>query len=457
MTSGVVQFASALLDLNHADPYRHPFWEFKWHEVFSSEVLVCSVFLYLSGILCAAAGIGGGGVYVAVLMVFGRLSPYNAVPLSKAVVFFGSISSLVVNLGRLNAKNSPRRNVIDLHAVRTVVPAALAGTFLGVLVNPYTDDRLIVVILTGLLILMTSMVLLQAWRQRQEEQALEVQMRATPGSQGQRPDNSLPAASESESGQSSVGSYGGTGPAPVARKKPELGALSANDVGMSLLMLALVILGGVLRFHMHACSLEKQGGPAGACAHPIMMAFFGTRLGHWMETPRLGFALEFVTFCMPIALCACLAWHYGRLAMTAGEWSVGKVAEYQMVAVVTGILAGLVGVGGGLILSPFFLIMGMDPSVAVGTSSTCVLFTSSSTTLQYIFTDRIIMHLAVTYGLVTLLASYSGTSLVHVLQDKFSVRYRSYITLIVAAGVGLSAVLSIVKFCRLLQERAVTV
>merc|ERR1719291_356452 len=120
------------------------------------------------------------------------------------------------------------------------------------------------------------------------------------------------------------------------------------------------------------------------------------------------------------------------------------VAIYECMAVVTGLLAGLVGIGGGLIFSPFFLIMGVEPSVAVATSSTCVVFTSSSTTLQYLLTDRIIMVLTIVYGFANLVASYVGTALVHHLTDKFGAR-KSYITMIVAVGVGVSAFLSLLK------------
>mmetsp|Transcript_30967 Transcript_30967/g.46725 ORF Transcript_30967/g.46725 Transcript_30967/m.46725 type:complete len:93 (+) Transcript_30967:1-279(+) len=90
----------------------------------------------------------------------------------------------------------------------------------------------------------------------------------------------------------------------------------------------------------------------------------------------------------------------------------------------------------------------MEPHVAVGTSSTCVLFTSSSTTIQYLFTDRILMSLALVYGVVTLLGSSGGTTLVHALQDTFSTK-KSYITWVVAAGVATSAVLSLAKFVEL--------
>jgi len=113
-------------------------------------------------------------------------------------------------------------------------------------------------------------------------------------------------------------------------------------------------------------------------------------------------------------------------------------------AFVTGALAGMVGIGGGLIFSPFFIMMSMDPATAVATSTTCVLFTSSSTTLQYLLTDRIIVSLTVVYGLVSLVASHAGTKCVHVLQERHAAR-KSYISLIVAAGVLVSTVLAASK------------
>merc|ERR1719270_1174579 len=118
--------------------------------------------------------------------------------------------------------------------------------------------------------------------------------------------------------------------------------------------------------------------------------------------------------------------------MRSKQWRLGDVISYQFMGVFTGCFAGLVGVGGGLVFSPFFLVMGMDPAASVATSSTCVLFTSSSTTMQYLLTDRVIMSLALVYGLTCSVASYAGTSLVHILQDQFNGR-KSYVTMIVVA------------------------
>merc|ERR1719181_237395 len=124
--------------------------------------------------------------------------------------------------------------------------------------------------------------------------------------------------------------------------------------------------------------------------------------------------------------------------MNQEGWNLTEVFGYSTMALLTGCFAGLVGIGGGLVFSPFMLWMGLDSSISVATSSTCVIFTSSSTSMQYLFTDRIIMSLTFLYGTICLCASYVGTSLVPYLQEHFSTR-KSLVSGIVAVGVCLSA------------------
>jgi uncharacterized membrane protein YfcA len=48
-----------------------------------------------------------------------------------------------------------------------------------------------------------------------------------------------------------------------------------------------------------------------------------------------------------------------------------------------GIIAGLMGVGGGLFIAPLLLVLGMNPISATTTSNFLMLFTASSTTIQF--------------------------------------------------------------------------
>lgn len=397
-----------------------------------AEVALCSVVLFFSAILCSAAGIGGGGVYVAVLMVMGGLQPHSAIPLSKAVVFFGSIASLLLNMLRARSSTGPARQVIDFNACRIVVPAALMGTFLGVLMNWHMKGFTLVFILTGLLVFMTCMVSHTAWKQYKEEMGLAVSAAAERAPLLGAAAVALPSWF-------------------VASGKELQGTVSSTDIALSAFMLVAICCAGTLRHHVTACGKEWQGsGVKGSCEHPVL-AMLAPSFGSVMESESsVAMCLRLIAF-IPNMFCATIGISYGFIVHHSCGWLVGRVALYEITAALTGLLAGLVGVGGGLILSPFFILTGMEPSVAVATSSTCVLFTSSSTTIQYMFTDRIHMALAVVYGVVCLLASLLGTSLVHRLQDRCSGQ-RSYITLLVVAGVALSTILSLGKLVNLMTS-----
>ena len=56
--------------------------------------LLAGFMLWAAGVLCCAGGIGGGVIYVTVLMVFGALSVHDAIPLSKVVVFAASTPAM---------------------------------------------------------------------------------------------------------------------------------------------------------------------------------------------------------------------------------------------------------------------------------------------------------------------------------------------------------------------------
>merc|ERR1719350_2269169 len=124
--------------------------------------------------------------------------------------------------------------------------------------------------------------------------------------------------------------------------------------------------------------------------------------------PSRARSLHCAVIAIPIAFCTLVAAYYTRQVLSQRRgWNLKRCLLFQSTSAVTGVLAGLVGIGGGLVFSPFFLLMGLDPAVAVATSSTCVIFTSSSTAMQYLLADRIIMTLMLVYGVVNLIASYA--------------------------------------------------
>mmetsp|Transcript_78288 Transcript_78288/g.135842 ORF Transcript_78288/g.135842 Transcript_78288/m.135842 type:complete len:532 (+) Transcript_78288:94-1689(+) len=416
----------------------HPLWKPEWHRMLDRGALMAGICLFIGGIICTAGGIGGGGIYVTVLMFFGELSVHDAIPMSKVVVFAASLPSLILNLSKtIVLEESSAKSLIDYNVCRVVVPWALNGTLLGVYMNRHVPGEVIVGVLTMILVAITMLICRTGYKQHCEEMLAEQQAKKLGSLPSQKPDESLTTPTpKGPTEQDPPESTNGHPSRPSRRN-----LLFALDIKLSISTLLCVIYFGTLRFHAVSCFNDKTND---ACQHPIAQIMSFGMLQRLKDNSMLA-TLENFVLLVPVLYCFIIAAYYcyGNVQLE-DDWTWCRVASYSAMAVTTGCLAGLVGIGGGLIFAPFFIQMGIDPHVAVATSSTCVIFTSSSTTFQYLFTDRIIVALIISFGVPHLMAAYTGTKLVHFIQDNYGAR-KSFITWIVAFGVAVSTALAVHK------------
>mmetsp|Transcript_83297 Transcript_83297/g.193507 ORF Transcript_83297/g.193507 Transcript_83297/m.193507 type:complete len:532 (+) Transcript_83297:69-1664(+) len=459
---------------------RHPCWRFEAYHLAKYRAYTCCVALFVAGVLCAAGGIGGGGIYVSLLMVAGKLGVTDAVPLSKAIVFFGSLSSWVLNSRKLVSWETKRETAIDYNICRLVVPGSLIGTLLGVILNRRLPSWIILAVLVVILVAITVSVTWTSLRQYAQEQAEDLEEEqeeaaaaakaAKQGEIAQKPPSSRPGgvrfqdppyksgAAAGDSSLQGVLQRGLTNTIlrprrPSRKRRPSMNApdisklrnkVLKTDVFLCLAMLFVVITAGVLRFHVSECLKAGAAVQQRICGHPTLFWLGAGTLESWRQHSSTGHIVTIFTIAGPICLCAAVEFFYMCALIRYEGWHPWEVLVYCLLAIFTGCLSGLVGIGGGLIFAPFFLLTGVHPSVAVATSSTCVIFTSASTSLQYLLTDRIIVSLTLVYGAVSLVASYLGTSFVHFLEERFWGR-KSYVSFIVGMGVLISTVLCVFK------------
>tara|TARA_B110001452_G_scaffold260927_2_gene259017 strand:- start:1366 stop:1893 length:528 start_codon:yes stop_codon:yes gene_type:complete len=89
-------------------------------------------------------------------------------------------------------------------------------------------------------------------------------------------------------------------------------------------------------------------------------------------------------------------------------WSRRAVALYPAACVLAGVAAGLLGIGGGMIKGPLLLEMGLAPQAAAATSAFMILFTASSSTLQFYLVDALPAEYASWYGTLGFAAALLG-------------------------------------------------
>ncbi|PHJ17696.1 sulfite exporter protein [Cystoisospora suis] len=125
-----------------------------------------------------------------------------------------------------------------------------------------------------------------------------------------------------------------------------------------------------------------------------------------------------------------------------GYESLPPLLLTPLVGFFTGVFAGLVGVGGGVVFSPFLLFMGTDPVSSVATASACVVFTSASTSLQFLLIGRLPLFFGCLFGLVAGSAAAVATCGIHKLRRAVGGQM-SIIAGCVAAAVTLASALTV--------------
>merc|ERR1711971_11828 len=101
------------------------------------------------------------------------------------------------------------------------------------------------------------------------------------------------------------------------------------------------------------------------------------------------------------------------------EWTVLKSFVYPSIALSAGLLGGLLGIGGGMIVSPLLLELGVQPRVASATSAVAVLMTSSSSTFQKVLLNMIRGDYMAFFAAVGIVGTFIGQTVVNVAIRKY--------------------------------------
>lgn len=124
------------------------------------------------------------------------------------------------------------------------------------------------------------------------------------------------------------------------------------------------------------------------------------------------------------------------------HWTKPRVLIFPIYCIVAGVAAGLLGIGGGMVKGPIMLEMGILPPVQSATASFMILFTSSSTTLQFViagqFPGNLQYDYALWFALCGFLGGLTGQSVVSYLVKKY--KRESIIVYLLSVTIGISAV-----------------
>lgn len=361
---------------------------------------------FVAGGVATACGVGGGGIYVPLGMILLRFAPKPASGLSQCSIFGASLGGLLLNLKARHPKSDIRdkastmtdeeylssggkfysRPRIDYDMALFLAPMEMAGAVLGVMIQKVLPNWLYLLI-AGCILGFTAYKTFGKYKsasRKEKEAKAKVEQEAAAAKEAEnandansdekKVDDNLPV-SVSISGEEETNDD--VEKLNSIEKRRELLEIDSIQYPMSKLWALVVLWIGlvIITFMKGGKGVESLVGIT--CESPWYYVLIACQF-LW----TLGFA-AFYGYKLLVRQKERDEVDYPFLSYDV-IWDNQKLRFYSSFTFIAGVVAGLIGIGGGMVLGPLMLIMGIHPVVSSATTATMIVLTSSSVAVLFI-------------------------------------------------------------------------
>ncbi|XP_015572821.2 sulfite exporter TauE/SafE family protein 3 isoform X1 [Ricinus communis] len=395
----------------HSD-YKHVWPEMRigWR------IVVGAIIGFFGAAFGSAGGVGGGGIYVPMLTLIIGFDAKSSIAISKCMITGAAASTVYYNLKQRHP--TLEMPVIDYDLALLIQPMLVLGVSIGVTFNVIFADWMITVLLIIIFIFMSTKAFskgIQTWKKETIKKKEAVTPLELNGDNAEVVIPTPPPEILSDNAQ-------------IETKGPKKEKVSLiENVYWKALGLLLVIWFMIL-------ALQIAKNYTKTCTVP-----------YWI----LDFAQ--IPVAASLTIYQAVRLYKGRRKIASrGEagsnWRVHKLLLYCFSGLLAGIIGGLLGLGGGFILGPLFLEMGIPPQVSSATATFAMTFSASMSVVEYYLLKRFPVPYALYPFAVTTLAGFVGQYVVKKVIDMlgrasiiiFILSFTILVSAISLGGVGLA-------------------
>ncbi|XP_050265328.1 sulfite exporter TauE/SafE family protein 3-like isoform X2 [Quercus robur] len=356
-----------------------------WPEIkLNWQIVVGSIVGFFGAAFGSVGGVGGGGIFVPMLTLIIGFDPKSATAISKCMIMGAAASTVYYNLKlRHPTLDMP---IIDYDLALLIQPMLMMGISIGVAFNVIFADWMVTVLLIVLFIGTSTKAFLkgvETWKKETIMKNEAAKRLGSNGSDGAEVEyKPLPAGPKNDTHKDT--------------KEPEN--------------------------HTATCSTE-----------------------YWV----LNFLQIPISF--GVSLYEAVSLYKGhRVIASKGDegtnWKVHQLIFYCAGGVLGGIVGGLLGLGGGFIMGPLFLELGVPPQVSSATATFAMTFSSSMSVVEYYLLNRFPVPYALYFAAVATIAAFIGQHVVRKLIILFGrasliifiLAFTIFVSAISLGGVGVS-------------------
>eukprot|EP00466_Bigelowiella_natans_P013650 jgi/Bigna1/79547/fgenesh1_pg.63_\ len=365
--------------------------------------------------LCISAGSGGGGLFVPILIAMVGMEVHTATSASQILIFGSSMAGVCYDLTQRHPERE--RPLIDLSVILFLAPVMMAGALVGSVVSTTMPPSLVMLLLVIACSAAAYKSLRKGFRLWQTENQMDIDVMDT-----MEPINPI-ALLTCASGDAVAGTPSIIVWIPLSLyaevKACEKSSPCKYFFGMGKQMLALVI---------ETIGIDEDGKGTKSV---LRVEYCGEV--YWVVTFSAIIMLLGVAFFSAKDLFSMhqhkIACHY-PFAKGDPHWNMSYLRRMCFITFGTGIAAGVLGVGGGMFLSPVLFELGMLPMVVAAISTSCILLSSSVLTVLIIVQGTVGLSTVFLYFLGTVAGAFLGKFFVKQIVAKY--RSSAIIPLILA-------------------------
>jgi uncharacterized membrane protein YfcA len=352
-----------------------------------------------------ASGLGGGLLFIPVLLLIMNFYPHEAIPISKIVIFAGAITSFIQN----TKVKRPGRNskALNYNLVIVNAPNLLLGTILGVTLNKILPNSLILFLLCMLLFFYSFKTFKTFLKIYREENSGEL--------------HSMSSQFNTISQRSVNNDINQQEERPVESEIYKDRFLLRWDK-LKYIIIPFLIMAGL--------SILRESEIVSKCS-----------VIYWI----LMFSFLAIVLIYDYFIYNHIQTEYSYRKIIGFpyddrdiNWTNQTIIKLCFIGFLAGFIAGVIGIGGGVVLGPILLDLGVHPIVGTVTTNMLVLITSSSTTFQFILFKMLNIEYGIICIIFSALGSYCGTYLVNTYVKKTG--KQSFIVLVLFCVVIISAI-----------------
>lgn len=374
----------------------------------SWRIAVATLVGFLGSAFGTVGGVGGGGIFVPMLNLVVGFDTKSAAALSKCMIMGASMSSVWYNLRVSHPIKGDDAPIIDYDLALLFQPMLMLGITIGVSLSVVFPYWLITVLIIILFIGTSSRSFCRAiwmWREetliKKEMQARldEAAVKLKPGDRG---DGSCHDVVVVDSIEEPL--------LPRHHEKTKLEVICSNirwgGLGVLVLVWICFLLLQTFKSSAPVCGPIYWG--VNILQFPVAISVFAWEA---VKLYRRSKAQRAAVAGGCAAQCVCEA---------SIEWGPSQLLFCALCGILGGTVGGLLGSGGGFILGPLLLEIGVIPQVASATATFVMMFSSSLSVVEFYFLDRFPIPYALYLMSVSVLAGFWGQCfvrrLVHVLK-----------------------------------------